>query len=131
MIVLDTHVILWDALEPNKLSRKAKSSISHANANDGIVFCEISLWEIAMLIQKERVQIDSSYLHFVQLLHASNKYEFRGITPEIAKLSVQLPSEITNDPADRTIAATALINNIPLVTADKNMRNSKVISTVW
>lgn len=131
MIVLDTHVIIWDALEPTKLSRKAKSLISEANASDGMIFCEISLWEIAMLIQKERFHIDTSYLHFVKLLRASNKYMFKGISPEIAELSAQFPSEITKDPADRIIAATAITHNVPLVTADKNMKKSKAIPTVW
>lgn len=45
MIVLDTHVIIWDALNPQLLTQKAKKAIAQANNNDGIIFCEISLWE--------------------------------------------------------------------------------------
>ena len=55
VIVLDTHVIIWDALKPNLLSKKAKQLINQANDEDGIIFCEISLWEIAMLIKKNRI----------------------------------------------------------------------------
>jgi len=54
MIVVDTHIILWDALKPEMLSQRAKKAISLANKEDGILFCEISLWEIAMLIKKGR-----------------------------------------------------------------------------
>ena len=131
MIVLDTHVIIWDALEPESLSPKAAGMIARANETDGIIFCEISLWEIAMLICKERIHIDTSYLAFISLLKASNKYLFYGISPEIAELSTGLPSEISNDPADRIIAATAITANAPLITADKNLRKAKSVQTIW
>jgi PIN domain nuclease of toxin-antitoxin system len=87
MIVVDTHIIIWNALKPEMLSGKAEKAISAANNSDGIIFCEISLWEIAMLMQKERLSIDIEYTEFIQLILESNKYVFRGITPEIAWLS--------------------------------------------
>ena len=58
MIIVDTHVIIWDALKPGLLSKKAKEAIAQANEEDGIIFCEISLWEIAMLVQKGRIRIE-------------------------------------------------------------------------
>lgn len=131
MITVDTHVIIWDALKPELLSRKAKDTIQIANQTDGIVFCEISLWEIAMLLQKKRIEIDISYLEFINLVEASNIYIFKGITPEIAELSTKLPVEINQDPADRIICATAMVMNTPLVTSDKNLRASRAIRTIW
>lgn len=131
MIAVDTHIIIWDALKPELLSSKAKKAISKANESDGIIFCEISLWEIAMLIQKQRIKIDISYLEFIDLLKSSNNYVFQGITPEIAELSTYLPAEINQDPADRIICATALRTNSQLVTADKNLRKSRIVKTIW
>ena len=90
MIVVDTHVIIWDALKPDMLSKKAKQEIDNANEGDGIIFCEISLWEIAMLMQKGRLRVDADYLEFINLVLNSNKYYLRGISPEIAYLSVNL-----------------------------------------
>jgi PIN domain nuclease of toxin-antitoxin system len=131
MIIADTHIILWDALKPELLSKKAKEALNSANITDGILFCEISLWEIAMSIQKKRIQIDASYLEFVNLLKSSNKYIFKGITPEIAELSATFPEEINQDPADRIICATSIITNSKLITADKNLRKSKIVNTIW
>ena len=131
MIVVDTHVIIWDALEPKLLSKKAKNAINEANERDGIIFCEISLWEIAMLIKKARISIDTSYQDFIKMVFLSNKYQFKGITPEIAELSTSLPDEVNKDPADRIIAATSLIYKIPLVTTDKNLLNADSIKTIW
>ena len=131
MIVVDTHVIIWNALKPEMLSGKAEKAISAANNSDGIIFCEISLWEIAMLMHKERLSIDIEYTKFIQLVLESNKYVFRGITPEIAWLSTGLFSDNNKDPADRIIAATSIIENANLVTADNELRQSKKVATIW
>jgi len=64
-------------------------------------------------------------------VRASNNYIFKGLSPEIAELSADLPSEINQDPADRIICATAILNDSQLVTADKNLRNSKSVKTIW
>jgi len=131
MIVVDTHIIIWNALKPEMLSGKAEKAISAANNSDGIIFCEISLWEIAMLMHKERLSIDIEYTEFIQLILESNKYVFRGITPEIAWLSTNLFSDNNKDPADRIIAATSIIENANLVTADNELRQSKKVATIW
>ncbi len=131
MIVADTHVIIWDALKPELLSAKAKKAFREANQQDGIIFCEISLWEIAMLMGKDRFSVDVGYQEFIRLVSNSNRYVFKGITPEIAELSTQLFSDTNKDPADRIICATAVIENAKLVTSDKALRRSKEISTIW
>jgi PIN domain nuclease of toxin-antitoxin system len=131
VITVDTHVIIWDALKPELLSNRAKNEIKRANDTDGILFCEISLWEIAMLIKKERIKIGTSYLELINLVQAANKYIFQGITPEIAELSVNLSPKVSLDPADRLISATSLITDTPLVTADKNLRLTSQLKTIW
>lgn len=131
MIVADTHVIIWDALKPELLSKKAKRAISSANKDGGIIFCEISLWEIAMLMEKGRLTVDCSFIDFIKLVFESNNYFYRGITPEIAGLSTQIFNDSNKDPADRIIAATSIIENAKLITADKYLQNAKNISTTW
>lgn len=131
MIVVDTHVVVWDALKPEKLSRRAKKAIAEANEGDGIIFCDISLWEIAMLIYKGRILVDIDYLQFIKLVFQSNNYILRSISPEIAELSTQLFQNTNKDPADRIIAATAIFNNLELITYDKSMRQSRKVRTIW
>lgn len=130
MVTLDTHVIIWDALNPKLVSRKAKEEINKAQQDGGIIFCDISLWEIAMLMKKKKIIIDISYQEFIGLIKASNNYIFKGITPEIAEIAINLPSEINQDPADRLISATSIVKNAPLITADKNLLQSK-LKTIW
>ena len=131
MIVLDTPAIIWDALKPELLSDPARQAIDRANRQDGIIFCDISLWEIAMLIKKKRLQIDVSYTEFIRLVRSANHYTIHEITPEIADLSVSLPADINLDPADRLICATAQHKNAALVTADSNLIQAKAVDTIW
>ena len=131
MIVLDTHVVIWDALAPDRISVPARRAIAQANQQDGIIICDISLWEIAMLIEKGRVQVDMGCQTFINLLLHANTTIVRAITSQIAAIAVQLPAEINNDPADRLITATALAEDVPLVTADLNLQASPLISTLW
>ncbi len=53
------------------------------------------------------------------------------MTPEIVALAVRLPSDYPKDPADRLIASTAIVDGIPLVTADERVRQAKVVQTIW
>jgi PIN domain nuclease of toxin-antitoxin system len=131
VIVLDTHVIIWDALKPKLLSDPARQAIDRANRQDGIIFCDISLWEIAMLMHKGRLQIEVAYPDFINLVLQANQYMVRSITPAIAHRSTQLPATVNADPADRLIAATALVENAVLVTADENLRQAAAIPTLW
>jgi PIN domain nuclease of toxin-antitoxin system len=131
VIVVDTHVIIWDALRPELLSDNAKKALSQANENDGILLCEISLWEIAMLVKKGRISLGTSYQEFIRLVLLSKNYQLQGITPEIAELSTQLSEDINNDPADRIIAATSLVMGFPLVTADTNLNHADSLTTIW
>ena len=131
MIVVDTCVLIWDALEPKKLSRKALNAINHASQHDGLMISEISVWEMAMILKLGRIKVDCSFRELMDLILASRPYHLKGISPEIADLAVFGLSSINKDPADRLIAATALSEKIPLITSDTHLRHSKEIETIW
>jgi PIN domain nuclease of toxin-antitoxin system len=131
MIAVDTHILIWDALLPARLSPAAAEAIAASNQADGIIVADISLWEIAMLVQKERVQVETDCRTFLNLILQANKIHVRAITPQIAAFSTQLSTTINADPADRLIVATALVGGVSLVTADRNLLSSDEISTIW
>jgi len=131
MITVDTHIIIWEALDPQKLSNKALQQFKKANDSDGVIFCDISLWEISMLISKNRLEIEASFKEFIDLLVKTRNYVFQPITTEIADISNNLLKDLNSDPADRIIAATSLYTNSGLITADKNLQKSKILKTIW
>ena len=131
MTAVDTHVIIWDALEPEKITPAAKRAITRADRNGGIIIGEISLWEIAMLMKKKRLVIDADYQTFINLVLQSRNYVLQNLTPAIADASVHIDLGKNKDPADHIIAATALVNGVSLVTADQQVQNSSALKTIW
>jgi len=129
MILLDTCAIIWDALAPGKLTPKAREIME--NSAGELMICDISWWEISMLIKKGRLVVDATPSMFMNLLLKSRHFHIQGITLEIAELSINLGSDINNDPADRLIAASSILMNAPLVTADRNLREAAMLETVW
>ncbi len=129
MILLDTCTLIWDAIEPNKLSPKAKKAIEYSE--NELMICDISIWEISMLIKKNRLTIDDTSSGFINLLLQARNFQIQQITPEIAELSVNFGLEINNDPADRLIAATSILKNIPIITADQNLIDATILETIW
>ena len=84
-----------------------------------------------MLIKRGRIEIDTTSANFVNLFFQSRNVSVKSISPEIAELSVNFDAAINNDPADRLIAATSIINNARLVTPDQNLRSSDLLDTIW
>lgn len=129
MILLDTHVLIWLKAEPAKLSRVADEAIHAALQSDGLAISAITLWEIAWLATRGRVDFVGTVDDFVERM--SSKIAIRPITPKIAVLANQLPATYPNDPSDRLIGATAMAEGIALVTKDRNIRDCKQIKTIW
>ena len=129
MIVLDTCAIIWDALDNSKLSSKAIKAINEAECE--LIICDISIWEISMLIERKRLIVDDTASGFINLVLQSRNFHIQPITPEIAELSVNFSQEINNDPADRLIAATSILQNAAIITADKNLRKVTILDTIW
>jgi len=129
MILLDTCTLIWDAIEPGKLTPTAKKALKHSK--NELMICDISIWEISMLIKKKRLIIEGSASEFINLILQSRNFHIQPITPEIAELSVNFGIEINNDPADRLIAASSILKNSPVITADHNLRGATIVETIW
>ena len=80
MILLDTCAIIWDALAPSKLSVKAKQAIAAAEEQQALVISDISIWEIAMLIKKGRLEINSGTADFISLFIQSRNVSVQHIS---------------------------------------------------
>lgn len=129
MILLDTHVVIWLAFEPDKLSKSAKEVIRAARSQGGLAIAAITLLELAWLAEMGRVATTLSVESFVRL--CASKMTVLPITPEIAARAVSFPDTFPKDPQDRLIGATALVEGIQLVTRDKQIKKSGMIPTIW
>jgi len=129
VILLDTHALVWLTGDPRRLSRPAASAIRRAALSGGLAISAISLWELAWLATKGRVEIDGTVEAFVE--EATKRVVIKPITSRIAVLANQLPADFSRDHCDRLIGATALAEGAPLVTKDANIRACKQIHTIW
>ena len=68
MILLDTHTLVWAVAESKRLSRAAAAAIRKARAEDGLAIAAITLWELAALIARGRIQAYGKVEASVRLL---------------------------------------------------------------
>src|ERR1700742_195681 len=125
MILLDTHILVWLLIAPENLSPRAKKAILAARKSGPLALSAISLWEIAWLTENKRIEIDVSVDSFVK--KCASYVQVLPVTQQIAVRSVQFPKAYPNDPQDRIIGATALVEGIRLLTHDKLIIKSGLV----
>lgn len=128
MILLDTHAWVWWVADRKKLSRSAVRAIE---ADKRRAISDVSLREVAALVAKGRLLVDRELRGWLEQASSAEGFGVIPIRPAIAARSVQLGREFHGDPADQIIAATALVEAIPLVTKDEKIRAYSPVATIW
>ena len=130
MILLDTHVVIWLAQDYERISKAAHAAIEDARSQDrGLAVAGISLVEIARLASHGRIKLIPDVERV--LSEVERLFVILPITPRIAMRAFALPANYPRDPIDRVIGATALIQDLTLITADREIRKSKAVPTIW
>jgi len=121
LLVLDTHILLWSLLNPEELPEDIKRQISQAQENQQLLISSISIWEIAMLAVKKRINIYEPIRDFLESITNIKGLVIKDISVEIASESVMLTDNFHGDPADRIIVATTKVWGATLVTRDQKI----------
>jgi PIN domain nuclease of toxin-antitoxin system len=130
VILVDTHVVVWLAFDQKRISRRARAAIDLARGNaDGLAISDISLLELATLVSKGRVALEISLESFLQEIES--RFIVLPISGRACARAMGLPSNYPKDPADRVIGATALVEGLALITADREIRKSRALQTIW
>ncbi len=129
MILLDTHIVAWMNGASRKLSRAAVAAIRRARSQDGLAISAVSLVELARLIAANRIEPMGTVEETIEKLVEG--ILIRPITVEIVAFTTYFPQDFPSDPADRTIGATARVENMPLVTADERILGCRLLKTIW
>jgi PIN domain nuclease of toxin-antitoxin system len=130
LILVDTNIVLWVAFDAARLSKRAKATLDEARrTGEGLAISDITLLELAMLASKKRIPLDVSLESFLSQVEA--RFSVLPMNARICASAFSLPAESFKDPADKIIAATASANGLALITADREIRKSGVVPTIW
>jgi len=116
-LLLDTHLLLWAANDPKRLTRTARTLIE--TAENELLFSAASLWEITIKgsLGRQDFRADARLLRRGLL---DNGYTELPITSEHAVNIDRLPPT-HKDPFDRILVAQAMVEGVTLLTSDRKL----------
>jgi len=122
-LLLDTHIWLWSLREPERLGRRLIRELD--DPGNELWLSPVSTWEALALYAKRRIEISGDLTDWLAL--ATRNLREAPLTHEIAIASQQFPLP---HPVDRLLAATALVLDLTLVTADAQLLGLREIKTM-
>ena len=128
MIVLDTHIWIWWVNDSPRLTEQHKKWIQDYQAQ-GLGISIISCWEVAKLVEKNRLVLSIPVGEWLQTALAYPGVQLLNLSVPIVVQSTQL-TEFHNDPADQIITATAKVYDCLLLTADAKVLNYAGVKTL-
>ena len=126
-LLLDTHIWLWSALEPDRLSSRVSRTLG--DPEHELWLSPISVWETLVLARKRRVMLKPSPEQWVRRAITELPIREAPLNHEIAIRSEGIKVG-HDDPADRFLVATALVHELTLVTADRRLVKNRQVPTL-
>ncbi len=117
-LLLDTHVWVWSLLEPARLTDEVRAALD--SDDNQLWLSPISTWETLLLVERGRISVEGEPQALVSRMLNAGPFREAPLTHAVAQESRNLSLE-HSDPADRFIAATAVVYDLTLVTADARL----------
>jgi PIN domain nuclease of toxin-antitoxin system len=116
-LLLDTHILLWSAGQPDKLSTEARTLL--LDSSNALFFSAASIWEIVIKrgLGRDDFKVDPLRLRKQLVI---NGYEEVSVSADHALAVVALPT-LHKDPFDRILIAQARTEGLHLLTADSQI----------
>ena len=139
MILLDTPVLVWWASgDVQRLSPQALAAIeadieraAQPGQSPGLLVSAISCWEVAMLVQRGRLALSLEVERWLALVASIPAVRLLPLEPAVAVAATRLPEPFHADPADRFLVAQARELAVPLLSADRKIRDYPHGQSLW
>jgi PIN domain nuclease of toxin-antitoxin system len=128
--LLDTHAWVWWVHGDERLGRGALRELDDLPLNDRPAIADISLWEVATLVSRGRLELEMPFSNWLELAASSQTVRILPISRPIALEVSGLGDTIHRDPADRLIIATSRVHGVPLLTRDEAISKSGLVK-LW
>lgn len=129
MILLDTHALLWWALDPDQLSPRAAEAIDEMERQGGFA-SSISIWELGVKVKRGKLELGTTIDKLAHRIEKHSPVELLPVDTATWLASLALPWE-HRDPADRVIVATATMHGLAILTKDEAIRGYSNVTTIW
>ncbi len=126
--LLDTHAWVWWVEQDRRLGLKIGAALDDLPPDQRPHLCDISLWEVAMLVERRRLTFEIPLEQWLDASAHPRSVRLLRITPAIAAETAVLPNTLHRDPADRLIVATCRAMSLPLLTSDRRILRSRLVS---
>lgn len=126
-LLLDTHIWIWSLVSPEKLRPRVAGEL--VNPANELWLSPISVWETMLLLERRKLLVDGDATEWLERMLRATPAREAPLTHEVAIRSRSVSVQHA-DPADRFLAATALVQDLTLVTADARLVKIKEIRTL-
>ena len=121
LLLLDTHIWLWEVFATGQLSPPVRAKINDAAQTGRLRLSMISIWEISLLASRARIDLGQPTTRWINEASTRSRMVLEPLSPEIAVEAGELPGGFRSDPADLIIVATARITGATLMTRDRRI----------
>lgn len=129
-LVTDTHPLLFFANRDRRLSKRAAAHFAACEQRAALTYVPVAVvWECAGLARIGRVEFRPSFRGFFQDLFSNPAYQPLDLTPEQVYLAEE--ARPNTDPFDSLICAAARSLSLPLLTRDREIEASGLVTVVW
>jgi PIN domain nuclease of toxin-antitoxin system len=120
-LLLDTHIWLWSVLEPARLAPRVAKAL---RAGGEVWVSPMSTLELVWLVSKGRIRLETQLSSWVRSAYTRAAFREAPVTHDVA-LRTESLCAVHRDPVDALLAATALVYELTLVTADDRLIRSR------
>ena len=124
-LLLDTHILLWSLLEPERLATDVSAELE--NPSNELWLSPISTWEIMILAERGRIVLDAKPELWLRDVFEAISFKEAPLNHEVA-IQSRMIGLAQEDPADQFLVATAIVYDLTLVTADRRIITSQACS---
>jgi PIN domain nuclease of toxin-antitoxin system len=128
MILLDTHIWVWWVNGSAALPEVHKQYID-SNEQEGLAVSIMTCWEVANLVQKNRLTLSLTVLDWIDLALNYPGMLLLNLTPAIIVEAHELPGAFHRDPVDRLLVATARFGKLNMMTLDTKILEYPHVAT--
>lgn len=128
--VTDTHPLLFHAAGGRRLGARATAHFAACEAHEAIVYVPAAVvWECSLLARAVRINLHRPLRVFFEDLFSNPAYQPLDLTLEQVFIADEL--RVNRDPFDSLICAAALALDLPLITRDSEIHDSKKFAVFW